>query len=289
MNNIEDNSTERTAELTPAESETLLLGHIWQQPENDSLVCGAISSVIGARENQQDSCYMDIEPDGNAIGIVCDGMGGLQGGEVASQQAVCMFVEDFEQVRRTENNFYHFFCNEMIEIDDMVAGLTDDRGELLSAGTTLVGVAIKNGFLQWISVGDSKIYIIRGDDMACVTQEHNYLMLLNKRLKEGTIDEEEYAKEVKRGAALISYLGMGNVNLMDANPNPLPLEDGDVVVLCSDGLYKALSDAQIYEIISKNTDNLELAVQELQMQAQMAAGRVQDNTSIVMLSYRPNI
>ena len=163
MKNIEDNSMERTAELTPAEIETLLRGHVWQQPENENLVCGAISSVIGARENQQDSCYMDIEPDGNSIGIVCDGMGGLKGGEIASQQAVCMFVEDFEQVRKTENNFYHFFCNEMIEIDDMVAGLTDERGELLSAGTTLVGVAIKNGFLQWISVGDSKIYVIRRD------------------------------------------------------------------------------------------------------------------------------
>ena len=64
MKNIEDNSMERTAELTPAESETLLRGHVWQQPENENLVCGAISSVIGARENQQDSCYMDIEPDG---------------------------------------------------------------------------------------------------------------------------------------------------------------------------------------------------------------------------------
>lgn len=152
-----------------------------------------------------------------------------------------------------------------------------------------MGVVIKNGFLQWISVGDSKIYVIRRDDMVCVTKEHNYLMLLNKQLEEGTIDEEEYAREVKRGAALISYLGMGNVNLMDANPNPLPLEDGDIVVLCSDGLYKALSDAQIYEIISKNADDLEAAVQELQMQAQISAGRVQDNTSIVVLSYRPNV
>ena len=108
MKNIEDNSMERTAELTPAESETLLRGHVWQQPENENLVCGAISSVIGARENQQDSCYMDIEPDGNSIGIVCDGMGGLKGGEIASQQAVCMFVEDFEQVRKTENIFIIF-------------------------------------------------------------------------------------------------------------------------------------------------------------------------------------
>lgn len=79
------------------------------------------------------------------------------------------------------------------------------------------------------------------------------------------------------------------MNLMDANPNPLPLEDGDIVVLCDDGLYKALSDAQIYEIINKNADDLEAAVQELQMQAQISAGRVQDNTSIVVLSYRPNV
>ena len=57
-----------------------------------------------------------------------------------------MFVEDFEQVRKTENNFYHFFCNEMIEIDDMVAGLTDERGELLSAGTTLVALPLKMDF-----------------------------------------------------------------------------------------------------------------------------------------------
>lgn len=280
---------ERTAELTPAESETLLMGRAWQQPENESLVYGAISSVIGARENQQDSCYMDIEPDGNSIGIVCDGMGGLKGGEVASQQAVCMFVEDFEKVRRKENNFYHFFCNEMMKIDNAITNLTDDKGESLSTGTTLVGVAIKHGFLQWISVGDSKIYIIRGEDMVCVTQEHNYLMLLNKQLKKGTIDEEEYAREVKRGAALISYLGMGNVSLMDANPYPLPLENGDIVVLCSDGLYKALSDAQIHQIINRNADNLEAATQELQEKAQIAAGRVQDNTSIVMLSYRPNV
>ena len=79
MKNIEDNSMERTAELTPAESETLLRGHVWQQPENENLVCGAISSVIGARENQQDSCYMDrskrwrnSEPAGSMY--VCGGL-----------------------------------------------------------------------------------------------------------------------------------------------------------------------------------------------------------------------
>ena len=104
MKNIEDNSMERTAELTPAESETLLRGHVWQQPENENLVCGAISSVIGARENQQDSCYMDIEPDGNSIGIVCDGMGGLKCEAIARQHAVWMLAGEFGQLPKTESD-----------------------------------------------------------------------------------------------------------------------------------------------------------------------------------------
>ena len=87
----------------------------------------ALTDIGKIREKNQDQAATAINLKDQILGVVCDGMGGLKGGEIASQQAVCMFVEDFEQVRKTENNFYHFFCNEMIEIDDMVAGLTDER------------------------------------------------------------------------------------------------------------------------------------------------------------------
>lgn len=282
--NIEDSSAEITLELTPEENERNMMGNIlWN---GDMIVESAISSVIGARESQQDSCYVDVEEDGNAIGIICDGMGGLAGGEIASQNAVRMFIEDYEQVRYELTNFYSFFLEEMIEIDSMVAELTDEAGNLLSAGTTLVAVSVKNGNFQWISVGDSKIYIIRGDSVYSMAMEHNYLTLLNQRLKEGSISEEEYASEVSRGAALISYLGMGNISLMDAYPKPVPLMDGDIILLCSDGLYKALTEQQITETIHSYPGNLDAAASALQEQAAMAAGATQDNTSIVMLSYR---
>lgn len=282
--NIEDSSTEITVELTPEENKRNMMGNIlWN---GEMIVESAISSVIGARESQQDSCYVDVEEDGNAIGIICDGMGGLAGGEIASQNAVRMFIEDYEQVRHEYTNFYSFFLEEMIEIDSMVAELTDEAGNLLSAGTTLVAVSVKNGNVQWVSVGDSKIYILRDNQLYSMAREHNYLALLNQRLQEGSISEEEYASEVGRGAALISYLGMGNISLIDAYPNPLELMDGDIILLCSDGLYKALTEQQITEIIHNYSGNLDAAVTALQEQAAMAAGRTQDNTSIVMLSYR---
>lgn len=282
--NIEDSSAEITLELTPEENERNMMGNIlWNR---DMIVESAISSVIGARESQQDSCYVDVEEDGNAIGIICDGMGGLAGGEIASQNAVRMFIEDYEQVRHELTNFYSFFLEEMIEIDSMVAELTDEAGNLLSAGTTLVAVSVKNGNFQWISVGDSKIYILRGDSVYSMAMEHNYLTLLNQRLREGSISEEEYASEVGRGAALISYLGMGNISLMDAYPQPIPLMDGDIILLCSDGLYKALTERQITETVHSYPGKLDAAASALQEQAAMVAGVTQDNTSIVMLSYR---
>ena len=280
-------SNETTEMLTPEESRKLISEELLLD-QNTYGVDVAMSSVLGTRESQQDSCYVDSDSGGSAIGIVCDGMGGLAGGEIASQTAVKMFVEDYEQVRYSQDNYYEFFQNEIKDIDTMITHLKNDRGEYLNAGTTLVAVTITNGFLQWVSVGDSKIYILRDGDMVCVTKEHNYQTLLNERLMNAAISEEDYSKESMRGAALISYLGMGDVSLMDLNPNPLELMDNDVILLCSDGLYKAVSDERIFAIIKKNFGNLEAILQALQQEAYLASPHTQDNTSIVILMYKNN-
>jgi len=283
---MENNSKEITQQLTLEDVEKMLSQIELIPDTNQKEILSGMSSVLGTRESQQDSCYVESGPGGNAVGIVCDGMGGLSGGEFASQNAVKTFVEDFEEIRYETDNYYDFFRNEMVDIDIMISHLKDDQGRYLNAGTTLVAVAVTDGYLQWVSVGDSKIYIIRGNDMVCVTKEHNYFMLLNDKLLEGSITDEEYQKEARRGAALISYLGMGNVSLMDLNPNPLQLLDGDIVLLCSDGLYKALSEDEIYAIVKKDPLNIEQTLQKLQSEAKKASVTAQDNTSIVMLLYR---
>lgn len=278
-------AAEITQQLTEEESTRMLRGmeDLYQRTH---MVIGSLSTVVGTRKNQQDACFVSVEPDGSALGIVCDGMGGLEGGEKASQTALQTFVEDFEAVRYGQKDYYNFFCSEVIKIDEMVAELTNEQGETMSAGTTLVAVSIVDGYMQFISVGDSKIYVLRNGQLKTLNREHNYFLLLDEKFSRGEITQEEYVREGARGEALISYLGMGNIRIMDANPIPMALVEGDIIILCSDGLYKALSEEQIAAIIRKNPINLEKTLQELQEEASIAAPTAQDNTSIVLLSYR---
>ena len=290
MNNyLEDNgenaATEITQQLTEEESTQLLRG--MEYPNGlEYMVSGSLSTVVGTRKNQQDSCYVSVEPDGSELGIVCDGMGGLEGGEMASRTAPQTFVEDFEAVRYGQKDYYNFFCGEVIKIDEIVAGLTNSQGKTMSAGTTLVAVSVVDGYMQFISVGDSKIYVLRNGQLRTMNREHNYYLILDEQYRRGEITQDDYLREGARGEALISYLGMGNISIMDANPIPISLIDGDIIILCSDGLYKSLSEEQIAAIIRKNPINLEKTLQELQEEARVSSPTAQDNTSIVLLSYR---
>ncbi len=284
MSNI-DNSDIITVELT--ESDVSRMASWALENERKGKIYGQVSIAQGTRKSQQDSSYLNVEEGGDmALAIICDGMGGLQGGEQASQEAVKTFVEDFEVIRQQENNYYHFFQSEVEKIDKKVAELTDDDGVFLDAGTTLVAVAIKNGWMQWISVGDSKIYIIRKNDMVCVAKEHNYLNMLNEQLLNGEITEEEYAAEQVRGAALTSYIGMGNVSMMEMNHVQFELMDEDIILLCSDGLYKAISEERILEIVKEDPYHIDETLNKLQREAKAASIRSQDNTSIIMMLYK---
>ena len=284
MSNI-DNSDIITVELT--ESDVSRMASWALENERKGKIYGQVSIAQGTRKSQQDSSYLNVEEGGDmALAIICDGMGGLQGGEQASQEAVKTFVEDFEVIRQQENNYYHFFQSEVEKIDKKVAELTDDDGVFLDAGTTLVAVAIKNGWMQWISVGDSKIYIIRKNDMVCVAKEHNYLNMLNEQLLNGEITEEEYAAEQVRGAALTSYIGMGNVSMMEMNHVQFELMDEDIILLCSDGLYKAIPEERILEIVKEDPYHIDETLNKLQREAKAASIRSQDNTSIIMMLYK---
>lgn len=144
--------------------------------------------------------------------------------------------------------------------------------------------------LYWLSVGDSRIYIIRDQEMSQVNREHNYRLTLQESLKSGLITREQYEEEEKKSQAdaLISYLGISRLNLMDINRAPLKMMDGDIVLLCSDGLFKTLNDSQIMALVRDNDIDMDIAADRL---CQMALSRRrggQDNTSVLLLQYHKN-
>ena len=240
------------------------------------------SSYMGTRDYQQDS-YFYFETAKGALAVVCDGMGGMEHGERASQIAVKTLAEDFNDW--TGGSIPDFFASEAKKIDKAVYELRDENGKKMDAGTTCVAVIVDGSQMYWMSVGDSRIYIIRGNEVLCVTRDHNYGYRLDRMLEKGEIDREQYDAEKKRAEALISFMGLNGLEMLDVNKIPFELEQGDRVLLCSDGLYKNLADGQLDELLISGYLDARETLNSLMMAVKDREKKHKDNTTAIMLAY----
>ena len=148
----------------------------------------------------------------------------------------------------------------------------------------MVACIAEDNRLYWASVGDSRIYIIRGNEMRQVTRDHNYWLRLMEMVNAEKMTMEE-AMNTRQKEALISFLGIGNVSLMDINTEPFEMKYGDVIMLCSDGITKTLPDKQIKKIIIDDMVKPEQKAEALVEAATHANSHSQDNTSVAMIIY----
>ena len=236
----------------------------------------AVRSIIGNRTEQQDSVGV-VTGEKTLCAVVCDGMGGLNGGKSASRVAVDAMVDIFRQIKENEP-MSEVLVNSVDILDEAVFMLVDETGNRLESGTTVVSVIINNNDLFWMSVGDSRLYLIRNDEMVQATRDHNYELYLDSVSETYTPTESD----MEMSQALISFIGMGGISVMDVSSNPVLLVEGDVVLITSDGLYKAISDEEIKKIIKNNSD-VETAADELLSEAEKAAPDTRDNTSFVLI------
>ncbi|MBS6194168.1 MAG: serine/threonine-protein phosphatase [Clostridiales bacterium] len=241
------------------------------------------ASIAGTRPYQEDSLMYRIFEDG-ILGVVCDGMGGLAHGEISSTCAVEKLSEYFNENERTEEVIEPYMERALYELDAQVASLKNASGRPLKGGTTVVAVFIREGRMTYASAGDSMIYLVRSGECREVVRKHNYGLLLDKQMEEGLISREEYEEELSRGEALISYLGMDGLRMVDCGS--LILEEGDRIVLCSDGLYKGLTMERIGALAAEQTEE-EFEQTALSMLAEILKGPPQnlDNISILCFSY----
>lgn len=244
----------------------------------------------GNRQYQQDAVYVSkskilaANKKTRVLGIVCDGMGGMADGGRASQTAIQMMVQGFEQIEKASNvNIPGFFRQGIQVIDKTIYNFPKENGK--GSGTTMVAVIAEDNKLYWASVGDSRIYIIRGGSMKQITRDHNYWLRLQEMVAAGQMSQEE-AMGKRQKEALISFLGIGNVSLMDINTQPFEMQTGDTIMLCSDGITKTLPDEQIQKIITADIVSLEEKARTLVRAAVTNNTHSQDNTSVAILQYR---
>ena len=254
--------------------------------DSNSVMEIAIISVLGEREGQQDCFGYELRADEGLI-VVCDGMGGHQGGQRASQTAVKLFLEKYAGYLQKEDAL-GFLLEATKEANEAVCNLQDTEGNQLNAGSTVVSVIVRDNHLCWSSVGDSRAYLHRKGEFVQITQDHNYKTVLDEKKSLGMITQEEYETEIVKGEALISFLGVGRINLVDHNNEALMLIPEDMIVIMSDGLYKLVSDEEIQRII-ENFSNITEALQALDMKAKKNSRNreaVRDNMTIAIVKMK---
>ena len=197
---------------------------------------------IGARANQEDSFgFSDLHDrgfkrHGGVMMVLCDGMGGLADGAVASRVAVDAALRGYTRKLPSED-IPSALERVVREAHDAVCAAFPN-GE--SGGATIVAAVVCADLLYWVSLGDSRLYLVRRDaPMQQLTVDHNVANLEHHTTLGETPRSE--ALSTANPEALTSYLGSPYPSRPDGNRGGMPLLPGDRIVACSDGVYRGLS------------------------------------------------
>lgn len=207
----------------------------------------ARSDVGKVRETNQDSYAMGELPGGAVWAVVCDGMGGHAGGNVASAIAVKAISDTVCSSFRQEMNMSavkNLFASAISAANIKIYDKAKKEPELAGMGTTAVAVIAFGGCAYIAHVGDSRVYLADGDDITQITVDHS---VVQEMINSGTITKEEalispYKHLITRA------LGLNDEVSFDFSAVDFP--QGAKLVLCSDGLTNMVDDKRILSLIS---------------------------------------
>lgn len=219
----------------------------------------AWGQVIGTRKSQQDHAAIVNWPNGFSLAILADGMGGHAGGAEASHIVVDTFRQSF--VESSESDIRQRFLEGVSAANLAIFDYSKANPELEGMGSTFLAVTFDGSSIQWISVGDSPLWLYRDGKIKQINENHSMATVLAKQVEEGLISQEEAAASPERSQLLEAILGK-DIKMLDAPEETFQVKNGDIIILASDGV-ETCSIKELEEIVLNETKNTAVSAEHI--------------------------
>jgi PPM family protein phosphatase len=228
----------------------------------------------GGREKNEDRmgyCYTRE----SGLFVLADGMGGHPEGEVAAQLALQTISALYQkEAKPVVGDVTEFLSTSLMAAHHQIIRYASEKGMLDTPRTTLVAVIVQGTSATWIHCGDSRLYVVRQGELLTRTRDHSYL---EQQSGAGVVRLDRINRNI-----LFTCLGSPTKPVFDVT-GPIALQQGDRIMLCSDGLWGALPDADIVaHLTGKPVSD---AVPDLVEAALRNGGDHGDNVTVVALEW----
>ena len=227
----------------------------------------------GGREKNEDRmgyCYTRE----SGLFVLADGMGGHPEGEVAAQLALQTISALYQkEARPLVKDVNAFLSSALMAAHHQIIRYASEKGMLDTPRTTLVAAIFQGVGATWVHCGDSRLYVVRDGELLTRTRDHSYLEQRNA----GVIKLERVNRNI-----LFTCLGSPSKPVFDT-VGPVVLQQGDKVMLCSDGLWGSLTDSEIVHHLA--ADSVSDAVPDLVEHALRNGGEHSDNVTVLAMEW----
>ncbi len=234
-----------------------------------------ITDIGRVRDSNQDSFAYSLEQNEAVWAVVCDGMGGANGGYYASSTARDVYSQAMNinlnslKAKQIEN----LMTEAVVDANKKIYDTALKQPDLMGMGTTLVSAVLVNGEAFIVHVGDSRAYLIRDNEITQLTEDHSVvqeLINLNKITKEEAKNHPEKNMITR---------AVGVRDSVESDLSKISLNKSDAIVLCTDGLSNLVEDFEILNTVKENSQ--QAAAQQLVSLALSRGGN--DNITVVVI------
>jgi len=212
------------------------------------LEIGTLSDVGCVREVNEDSIRVVRATDPNELAtrgilvVVADGMGGHNAGEIASRLAVEVVGARYADESQDPGTA---LARSMEQANRIIVDAAAKDARYSGMGTTCTALLLRDGLAHCAHVGDSRLYLVRGNDILRMTEDHSAVMDMVKR---GAISADEARHHPDKNVIVRALGARGDVEVATWQ-KPLALRPGDTFLICSDGLYDVVEDNELFDAV----------------------------------------